>query len=106
MTLPLYDYDAPASNTAAVATLAGVAGFTVCARKAIFSTDGAPTSLTLTLKSGSDIISVFYITGGGLGALDLEGITAAEGEDLSATLSAPGAGVSGSVTLTGWLKDT
>jgi uncharacterized Zn-binding protein involved in type VI secretion len=97
--------DQPASNTAAVATITNGKAYTIHGLMCHFGYDLAPTSGTLTIKSGSTTISKVPVTAAGAGYLPLDGFaTMAAGDTLSATLSAGGVGVTGYVSISGEYK--
>lgn len=97
MPLSTANISAPASNTAAVVTLA--AKTVGRDYSGIFwSYSAAPTNGQLTVENGGDTVIKLYITASGPGFLPFNGtIEGDDNEAVTVTLSAGGSGVSGSV---------
>lgn len=99
MSNPVMADHQPASNTAAVATIAARTNGRTKGVVCHWSYDAAPTGGKLTIKSGTTTISEVDITAAGPGFLPLDGFVSTRGELLSATLAAGGSGISGKVAL-------
>lgn len=97
---------APAANTAAVVTLAGVAGSRRVVAGVAWSYDADPTGGALTIASNGVTIFQIDITGKGPGFIPFRpGIAGAYGLPLAITLTAGGAAVTGKVNVLGtWIE--
>ncbi len=105
-----YSSRAPAVNTAAVVTVKGREGYRVCIESAVVSYNAAPTGGNLTIIGVSSNRSVDVdIAAAGLAAWSFGrfGAQFAVGEDVTATLAAAGAAVTGKVNVVAyWQEDS
>lgn len=99
------DAHAPASNTAAVVTLAAAAGQAHILAGLVSSYDGSPTAGTLTITDGTTTF-VWSVTAAGPAPVSFPvPLRFAVGAGVTVTLSAGGSGVTGKLNLLGHWKE-
>jgi hypothetical protein len=97
--------NAPAANTAAVVTLAGVGGQSWTIAGIYWSYDDDPTGGQLTLDIGGVTAFTEYVTDGGPGFFPFTPpMQVTAGAAVVITLAAGGAGISGSVSTHAWTE--